>query len=89
MSRITIRKTLLKTVATALVLSIVLSANMFLISAFADEVLQSDEVPEGYIGIYDAYDLSDKSTEWIKDLVCLYQDELKYGKEICCRGDLR
>ena len=30
----------------------------------------------------EAYDLSDKTTEWIKDLVCLYQNELKYGKEI-------
>lgn len=29
-----------------------------------------------------AYDLSNRSTEWIKDLVCLYQNELKYGKEI-------
>ena len=30
----------------------------------------------------EAYDLSDKSLEWVKDLVSLYQGELKYGKEI-------
>jgi len=30
----------------------------------------------------DAYDLSDKDREWITDLACLYQGELKYGKEI-------
>ena len=30
----------------------------------------------------EAYDLSDKSLEWVKDLVSLYQVELKYGKEI-------
>jgi len=35
-----------------------------------------------YNHLKNAYDLSDKSDEWIKDLVCLYQDELKYGKEI-------
>lgn len=35
-----------------------------------------------YKHLNDAYDLSNKSEEWIKDLVCLYQDELKYGKEI-------
>ena len=35
-----------------------------------------------YKHLNDAYDLSDKNEEWIKDLVCLYQDELKYGKEI-------
>lgn len=35
-----------------------------------------------YKHLNDAYDLHDKSEDWIKDLVCLYQDELKYGKEI-------
>lgn len=30
----------------------------------------------------EAYDLSDKDPKWIEDLICLYQDELKYGKEI-------
>ena len=35
-----------------------------------------------YKHLKDAYDLSDKDDEWVKDLVCLYQDELKYGKEI-------
>lgn len=29
-----------------------------------------------------AYDLSNKSREWLMDLVSLYQSELKYGKEI-------
>ena len=45
--------------------------------------LNSDELYNlTYNHLNDAYDLSNKTTEWIKDLVCLYQDELKYGKEI-------
>lgn len=30
----------------------------------------------------EAYDLSDKSDEWVKDLIAVYHDQLSYGKEI-------
>ena len=45
--------------------------------------LSIDELYElTYKHLNQAYDLSNKSTEWVKDLVSLYQGELKYGKEI-------
>ncbi len=36
----------------------------------------------------DAYDLSDKSDEWISELVSIYQDHISYGKEIVEVTDL-
>lgn len=45
--------------------------------------LNKDELFElTYKHLKEAYNLDDKTEEWIKDLVSLYQDELKYGKEI-------
>lgn len=36
----------------------------------------------------DAYDLSSKSEQWVKDLVNLYHDQLSYGKEIVEKASL-
>lgn len=45
--------------------------------------LNKDELLElTYKHLKEAYNLEDKTEEWLKDLVSLYQDELKYGKEI-------
>ncbi len=51
------KKTFLKTVATALILALVLSANTFFITSFAQET-QAYEIPEGYIEITSAYALN-------------------------------
>lgn len=36
----------------------------------------------------EAYDLSNKSDEWIKELIALYKDQISYGKEIVSATEL-
>ncbi len=52
------KKTFLKTVALVLVLALAFSVNVFSFSAFAEEISQTDAIPEGYIEIASAYALN-------------------------------